>query len=77
MCPHTTIYVTSYFYVRVLILLYLCSQYAGATRADVKVGYMCVLILLTVCPHTTTYVISYCYMCVIIPLYMQELRARM
>ncbi len=52
MCPHTTIYVSSYFYMCVLILLYTCPHTP-----------ICVLILLCVCPHTAIYVLyvsSYC-----------------
>ncbi len=41
MCPHTTTYVSPYYYVCVLILLHVSSYY-----------YICVLILLYICPHT-------------------------
>jgi hypothetical protein len=51
MCPHTPIYVSSYYYVCVLIL---CVVWE---RGDC---YICVLILLYMCPHTT-YVSSYYY----------------
>ncbi len=53
--PSTSIYVSSYCYMCVRILLYV-SAYC----------YMCVLMLLYMCPHTATYVSSYCYICVLI-----------
>ncbi len=56
MCPHTTICVSSSYYICVLILLY--SYY-----------YICVLIQLHMCPHTRIGVSSY-YSCVLILLYM-------
>jgi hypothetical protein len=70
MCPHTTIYVSSYYsyahrgqalfkplYIQhiCVILLHVSSYY-----------YICVLILLYMCPHTTIYVSSYYYICVLI-----------
>ena len=54
-CPHTAIYVSSYGYKYVLILLYVSSRY-----------YICVRILLYMCPHTTVYVSTYYCTCVII-----------
>jgi hypothetical protein len=73
MCPHTTIYVSSFCMCVQGFALYVSSYY-----------YMCVLIPLYMCPHTTIYVYSYyyicphttiyvstyCYICVLIPLYM-------
>jgi hypothetical protein len=53
MWPHTTIYVSSYCCVCVLILLYMCPHTT-----------ICVLILLHMCPHTTIYVSSYSCICV-------------
>ncbi len=51
MCPHTTVCVSSYYYVCVLILLHRCRH----TPIHVSSYYcMCVLILLCMCPHTTT-----------------------
>jgi hypothetical protein len=46
MCPHTAIYVSSYYDICVLVLLY---------------DDICVLILLYVCPHATIYVSSYLF----------------
>ncbi len=33
MCPHTTIYVSSYYYICVLIRLYMCPHSARPSRA--------------------------------------------
>ena len=55
----TIIYVSSYCYICVLILLYMCPHTA-----------ICVLILLFACPHTTIQVSSYYYICVRILLHM-------
>jgi hypothetical protein len=52
MCPHTTVCVSSYCYIRVLILLYVSSY-----------CYVCVLILLCMCPHTALCVLILPYMC--------------
>ena len=52
----TTIYVSSYYYVRVLILVYMCPH---TTICVSSYYYICVLILLFVCPHTSIYVSSY------------------
>ena len=51
MCPHTAIYVSSYAYICVLILLYMCPLASSYC-------YICVLILVHMCPHTRTYVSS-------------------
>ncbi len=59
MCPHTTIYVSSYYYASVLILLYMCPHTT-----------MCPHILLYPCPHATIYVSSYYFICVLMLLYM-------
>jgi hypothetical protein len=83
MCPHTTkcvlilLYVSSYYYICVLILLHMCPHRLQGQRVrELYVSsyyYMCphttticVLILLHMCPHTTTYVSSYYYICVLI-----------
>ena len=56
MCPHATIYVSSCYYICVLILLYMCPH---TTICVLILLYMCpqtsicVLILLNMCPHTT------------------------
>jgi hypothetical protein len=67
MCPHTAVYVASYRYICVLILLYLFPH--TSTHVS-SYCYMYVQILLHMCPHTATYVSnsatyvsSYCYMC--------------
>jgi multisubunit Na+/H+ antiporter MnhF subunit len=63
MCPHTTIYASSYYYIvymRPHTTMHVCSYY-----------YICVLILLFMCSHTTVYVSSYYYICVLIRLYMR------
>jgi hypothetical protein len=61
MCPHTTMYVSSqhyvssYYYICVLILLYLSSYYYICPHTTICVSsyyYICVLILLYVCPQT-------------------------
>jgi hypothetical protein len=86
MCPHTTIYVSSYCYICVLILLYMCPHTAIYVSSYF---YICVLILLYMCPHTENlepafgslqvpptsaicllYVSSYYNICVLILLYM-------
>ena len=54
MCPHAAVYVSSYCYIRVLILLYGCRNVSSYC-------YICVLILLYMCPHTAMYVSSYYY----------------
>jgi hypothetical protein len=67
--PHTTIYVSSYYYICGLILLYVSSYYYICVLILLYVSsyyYICVVILLSVsshyymCPHTTY------YMCVLI-----------
>jgi hypothetical protein len=58
MCPHTTIYVSSYYSTCVLILLYICPHTAIYVSSYYSV---CVLILL--------YVSAYYYVCVLIPQY--------
>jgi hypothetical protein len=69
MCPHTTIYVSAYYYICVRILL-LCVDRQGRTLGSrqtrfsaLYVSAYCVLIL---CPHTTIYVSSYYCICVLI-----------
>ncbi len=60
MSPHTTIYVSSCYYVCVLMLLYMrphTAMYASSYY------YTCVRILLYMCPYTTIYVSSYYYVC--------------
>jgi hypothetical protein len=65
-CPHTTIYVSSYCYISVRMLLYMCPHTAIYLSACY---YICVLTLLYVCPLTNMYVSSYCCICVLILLY--------
>jgi hypothetical protein len=52
MCPHTTIYVSAYYYVSVLILLYVCphTRWAWMERASMRTH--------TSNTHTTVYVSS-------------------
>jgi hypothetical protein len=72
----TAMYVSSYCYICVLILLicymssycYVCPHTAMCLASSYC--YICVLILLYMCPHTATSVSSYCYRCVLILLYM-------
>ena len=49
MCPHTAIYVSSYRYICVLILLCVCPDTAICVSSYC---YVYVLILLYMCPHT-------------------------
>jgi len=65
MCPHTTICVSSYYYMCPHTTIYMCPHTTT-----------CVLILLHMCPHTTIYVSSHYYIfsshyyiCVLIHLY--------
>jgi hypothetical protein len=58
---------SSYYYICVLILLYMCPHTAIYVSSYY---YICVLILLYMCPHTAIYMSSYCYICVLILLYM-------
>jgi hypothetical protein len=53
MWPHPPIYVASYSYIFVLILLYMCPHTAIYVSSY---SYMCVLILLYMCPHPAKYV---------------------
>ena len=67
MCPHTTIYVSSYYYICVMCphtAMYVSSVNDGVLAlGDDSLILMCVLILL--CPHTTVHVSSYYYKCVL------------
>ncbi len=63
MCPHTTIYVSTYYYICVLILRYVFSYYymcphARRVRGESRRSYYYT--------HTTIYVSSYYYICVLI-----------
>jgi hypothetical protein len=66
MCPHTSIYVSSYLYVSsypymcVIIPLYMCPHTSHTA---------CVLIPLYICPRTSIYVSSYLYICFLISPY--------
>jgi hypothetical protein len=67
---HTSIYVSSYYYVRVLILLCMCPHTILCVLILLYVlsyYYICVLILLYLCPHTPICVLI-CYICVLIML---------
>ncbi len=57
--PHTTVYVSSYYYIYVLILLYMCPHAPICVRM-----LLCVLILLYMCHHTPIYMFAYYYICV-------------
>jgi TPR repeat protein len=62
-----TKYVSSCYYICVLILLYMCPH----TTVDVSSHtFICVLILLHMCPHTPSYVCTHYYVCVLIHLYL-------
>jgi hypothetical protein len=85
-CPYTTIYVSSCYYICVPILLHMCPHTIIINVSAYY--YICVLILLYLCAHlrrlccwqlflplymcahTTINVSSYYYMCVLILLYM-------
>jgi hypothetical protein len=54
MCPHTAKYVSSYYYICVLMLLHMRLVQA-APRCRGVYAYICVRILLYMCPHTTIY----------------------
>jgi hypothetical protein len=59
MCPQIAIYVSSYYYVGVLILL-VKQVYPDSPQASRDLYcYICVLILIRICPHTTICVSSY------------------
>jgi hypothetical protein len=72
-CTHTTIYVSSYSYICVLILLYMCPHSICIYVSSYSTTYVssfdiCVLVLHVssyyyMCPHTTTYVPSYYKIC--------------
>jgi hypothetical protein len=55
MCPHSTIYVSSYYYVCVLMLLHMrpnTTKYESSCYCVLTL--LCVLMLLYMLPHTTT-----------------------
>jgi len=60
-CLFLSIYASSYYYICVLILIYVCPY----TAIVFSYCYICVLILLYMCPHTAIDVSSY-YACVLI-----------
>ncbi len=79
MCPHTAIYVSSYCYICVLILVLCMCPHTSIMYVSSycyicvlilphlcpSYYYLCVVIVLSMCPHTTMmYVSSYCYICV-------------
>jgi hypothetical protein len=64
MCPHT-IYVSSYYYICVLILLYIYRLHTAVYVSSYSyISSVCILVYM--CPHTTTtiHVSSYYYICV-------------
>jgi hypothetical protein len=67
MCPHTSIYVSSYCYTR-------CCPAGTKQNAPLSLvhHYICVLILVYMCPHTTICVSSKYYMCVLIVVYVSS-----
>ena len=69
----TTICVSSYFYMNVLMLRYMCRKLIyvcpHTTICLSSYHYMCVLIPLYVCPYTTISLSSCYYMCVLVLLY--------
>jgi hypothetical protein len=81
MCPHTAayaIYVSSYCYICVLILLYMCRHTAAYVVILLHMcphTTMCVLVLLCTCPYTATCVSSFCSVCVLVQQYIQRSHA--
>jgi hypothetical protein len=73
MRSHAVIYVSSYFYICVRILLDMCPHTVRYFCMYVS-SYcsICFLILLYMCPHTALYVSSYCSICVLILLYVSS-----
>jgi hypothetical protein len=78
-CPRTTVYVSSYYYIRphtsvcFHTTIYVSSYYYICVLILLYMcphTTVCVLILLYMCPHTIIYVSSYYYICVLILLYM-------
>ncbi len=69
MCPHTTIYVSSWRR-RTLTTKITLLRLKLRVVPCMQVAHTCVLILLYMCPHNTTYVSSYYYICVLILLCM-------
>jgi hypothetical protein len=66
--PHTTTtYVSSKYYMCVLILLHMCPHTTTYVSAYC---YICVLILLHVSSYYYIYIPAYCYICVLILLHM-------
>ena len=62
--PALLLYVSSYYYICVLILLYVSSYYCMCPHTTICVLillYVCVLILLYMCPDTAIYFSSYYY----------------
>jgi hypothetical protein len=79
MCPHTSIYVSSYLYICVRMPLYMCphtSTYVSSYLEPLHVSSYLYSVLIPLyipvdmCPHTSIYVSSYLYICVLILLYM-------
>jgi hypothetical protein len=58
MCPDTTIYVSAYYYICVLILLYMCSH------TTIYVSLLLCMCPHYMCPHATIHVSAYYYTCV-------------
>jgi hypothetical protein len=54
MCPHTTIYLSSYYYISVLILLYMTAK-SPSTKHAFQVKVLCMYM----CAHTAIYLSSY------------------
>ena len=73
LCPQTTIYVSAYCYMCILILICVQEIWRPPLRALVYSGtlrfacichryhYMCFRILLYICPNAAIYVSAYCY----------------
>jgi hypothetical protein len=70
MCPHTSICVSSYLYICVLIPLYMCSHTTIYLSSYYYTSHRLSQAFRYICPHTSIYLPSYLYMCVLIPLYM-------
>jgi hypothetical protein len=64
MCPHSTLCVSSFHFIYVLILLNVFSYCCICPHTTIYVLAFyseCVLVSLYICPHTTKYVLAYYY----------------
>ena len=68
-CPHITIYVSSYYLLHIYITICVCDA-PNVSVSSLSVGARTVVCRIYVCPHTTICVSSNYYICVLILLYM-------